>query len=228
MELVSVGVYSNCGCCWRPIIIVHKVGENSKGARVGFDCWNQSNALDVLSTVGPFDVLQWSDINQPLDSREIDASMAAAVFSEALTHLALHTWHWLMCAAIVLYDYALTLAREIELFWQRPKRSWGFVLFVANRYAIILGHVPIMVYAFWTPANQSVSHLSLIRGLSRILTWIHPFPTLVVGILVRLFVGWLHGISGANPYGLWTKCRSRSFISLEWVRSFLLFPFSSL
>ena len=224
---MCVGGYFNRGCCWRPVIIVHKVWEDSNGARVDFDCWNQSNAFDVLSTVGPFDVLQWSNINQPLNSRDIDASFAAAVFSEALTHHAYLALR-LVCAAITLYDYALTLAREIELFWKRPKRSWGFVFFVANRYTIILGHVPIMVYAFWTPANQSVGHLSLIHGLSRILTWIHPFLTLVVSILVRLSVGWLHGISGANPYNLRTKCRSRSFTSLEWVRSSLLFSFSSL
>ncbi|KAL4082041.1 hypothetical protein V8B97DRAFT_155978 [Scleroderma yunnanense] len=29
------------------------------------------------------------------------------------------------------YDYALTIAQEIEVFWQRPKRSWTFALFLS-------------------------------------------------------------------------------------------------
>ena len=59
------------------------------------------------------------------------------------------------CAALVLYDYALTIAREVELFWKRPKRSWAFILFVVNRYTTILGHAPFLVYSFWTPKTPS-------------------------------------------------------------------------
>jgi len=56
-------------------------------------------------------------------------------------------------AALLLYDYILTIAREIELFWGRPKKSWVFSLFVANRYISILGHIPTEVYSFWSSAT---------------------------------------------------------------------------
>lgn len=49
---------------------------------------------------------------------------------------------------LLIYDYTLTIAREIDRFWRRPKRSWAFALFVANRYTSILGHVPTWVYSF--------------------------------------------------------------------------------
>ena len=69
------------------------------------------------------------------------------------------------------YDYALTIAREINLFWKRPKKPWMFVLFVSNRYITIFGHAPFLVYSFWKPDTQSdynVGHLST-RDLSCIL-----------------------------------------------------------
>ncbi|KIM64891.1 hypothetical protein SCLCIDRAFT_1212996 [Scleroderma citrinum Foug A] len=56
---------------------------------------------------------------------------------------------------LLLYDYTLTFAREIELFWKRPIKSWTFALFVANRYISVLGHVPTEVYSFWSPATSS-------------------------------------------------------------------------
>ncbi|KAI5997284.1 hypothetical protein F5J12DRAFT_852072 [Pisolithus orientalis] len=48
------------------------------------------------------------------------------------------------------YDYALTFSREIDLFWKRPRRSWPFVLFIANRYLTVLGRVPMSIYLFWS------------------------------------------------------------------------------
>ncbi|KAL4068448.1 hypothetical protein V8B97DRAFT_2024728 [Scleroderma yunnanense] len=51
---------------------------------------------------------------------------------------------------LLLYDYALTFAREIDLFWKRPRRSWPFALFSANRYITMLGHVPLFVRSFWS------------------------------------------------------------------------------
>lgn len=49
---------------------------------------------------------------------------------------------------ILLYDFVLTLDGEVELFWKRPRRSWPFVLFLANRYIVVLGNLPAMAYAF--------------------------------------------------------------------------------
>ncbi|KAI6011353.1 hypothetical protein EDC04DRAFT_3121972 [Pisolithus marmoratus] len=52
-------------------------------------------------------------------------------------------------AAILYYDYLLTLRREVDFFWMKPRRSWMFVLFVANRYITLLSRVPAMVSTFW-------------------------------------------------------------------------------
>ncbi|KAL4073434.1 hypothetical protein J3A83DRAFT_4411168 [Scleroderma citrinum] len=56
---------------------------------------------------------------------------------------------------LVLYDYILTVSREIELFWRRPKRSWAFVFFVANRYITILGQIIQVIYTFLSPTIRS-------------------------------------------------------------------------
>ncbi|KAI6011348.1 hypothetical protein EDC04DRAFT_776003 [Pisolithus marmoratus] len=53
----------------------------------------------------------------------------------------------LVASTILCYDYLLTLRREVDFFWMKPRRSWMFVLFVANRYITILGRVPTMVGA---------------------------------------------------------------------------------
>ncbi|KAI6040479.1 hypothetical protein EDC04DRAFT_1489136 [Pisolithus marmoratus] len=50
---------------------------------------------------------------------------------------------------ILCYDYLLTLRKEVDFFWMKPRRSWMFMLFVANRYLTILGRVPAMVSTFW-------------------------------------------------------------------------------
>ncbi|KAI6001116.1 hypothetical protein EDC04DRAFT_2612007 [Pisolithus marmoratus] len=55
----------------------------------------------------------------------------------------------LVASTILCYDYLLTLRREVDFFWMKPRRSWMFVLFVANRYLTILGRVPAMVATFW-------------------------------------------------------------------------------
>lgn len=57
--------------------------------------------------------------------------------------------------SILYYDYALTFSREIQLFWKQPRRSWPFVLFIANRYIAVLGHVPSALYYFWSPSVGS-------------------------------------------------------------------------
>ncbi|KAG6331809.1 hypothetical protein ID866_7277, partial [Astraeus odoratus] len=49
---------------------------------------------------------------------------------------------------IYMYDYALTFTSEVDLFWSRPRRTWAFALFVANRYVALLGRVPAFVGNF--------------------------------------------------------------------------------
>ncbi|KAI9443985.1 hypothetical protein H4582DRAFT_2125947 [Lactarius indigo] len=48
--------------------------------------------------------------------------------------------------AILYYDYALTLSREVEYFWPNPYRTgWVSSVFFLNRYFAILGHIPIII-----------------------------------------------------------------------------------
>ena len=41
-----------------------------------------------------------------------------------------------------MYDCVLTFAREIDLFWNQPRRTWAFALFIANRYIALFGRIP--------------------------------------------------------------------------------------
>ncbi|KAG6330711.1 hypothetical protein ID866_8380 [Astraeus odoratus] len=66
------------------------------------------------------------------------------------------------------YDYTLTFAREVELFWKRHKLSWPFILFVANRYIIVFGHIPAFSYSFWRLTNRvSCTYPGLLDGSSK-------------------------------------------------------------
>ena len=68
------------------------------------------------------------------------------------------TRHSHLLAALLLYDYTLTIGREIELFWKRSRTSWTFSLFIANRYITLFGHVLPLVYSFWPYSDFSVCH----------------------------------------------------------------------
>ena len=117
----------------------------------------------------------------------------------------------------------LTIAREIELFWQRPKKSWAFVLFVANRYISILGHASGGVYSFWSPEIQSDYSVEfLVKSCSiPYLTCNHPFsetsgkPILIYFVVVFGFTA---------PHQVWfhtllyrTGDRSRSDYRIKYV-----------
>jgi len=135
--------------------------------------------------------------------------------------------YWDLFAALLLYDYTLTISREIELFWKRPKRSRTFALFIANRYIPILGHAQFLVYSFRSPESQSDYR---VRNVS----WFIPYSdmqplfwTLVVSWsrLVSLLVFHRYDtIPGVIPYISLTNLWLVSSKSLEWVRSSL--PYS--
>jgi len=116
--------------------------------------------------------------------------------------------YWDLFAALLLYDYKLTIAREIELFWKRPKRSRTFVLFIANRYIPILGHAPFLVYSFWSPESQSDYKVRSVSWFIPYSDMQPPFLILVVSWsrLVSLLVFHWHGtIPGVIPYVSLTK-----------------------
>ncbi|KAI6040482.1 hypothetical protein EDC04DRAFT_3089644 [Pisolithus marmoratus] len=66
-----------------------------------------------------------------------------------LLQLEIFTVSQLVASTILYYDYLLTLRKEVDFFWMKPRRSWMFVLFVANRYITLLSRVPAMVSTFW-------------------------------------------------------------------------------
>jgi hypothetical protein len=50
---------------------------------------------------------------------------------------------------LLYYDYLLTLSDEVDRFWHRGPHSWASIIFFANRYIALLGHLPFVwsVYA---------------------------------------------------------------------------------
>lgn len=60
--------------------------------------------------------------------------------------------------ALLYYDYMLTFGRERRLFWsQRRVKQWGPVLFFANRYCGVVGHVPVIIQMI--PRPKSTAYL---------------------------------------------------------------------
>ncbi|KIM64921.1 hypothetical protein SCLCIDRAFT_1213034 [Scleroderma citrinum Foug A] len=95
---------------------------------------------------------------------------------------------------LMLYDYALTFAREIELFLKRPRRSWPFVLFVANRYITILGHIPPSLSILWPSKYSDYSRCNFMRLADQI-----------VIVMVQMIGG---VVMTMRIYGLYQKNRS--------------------
>ncbi|KIM64894.1 hypothetical protein SCLCIDRAFT_96374, partial [Scleroderma citrinum Foug A] len=112
--------------------------------------------------------------------------------------------------ALLLYDYTLTFAREIELFWRRPKRSWIFALFVANRYISILGRVPTGAYSFWLPTTPSDYSVGPLVSPCKSLHLTDQFIIVVVQVIgsvimtIRVYVLYPHSRAVLIPLlGLW-------------------------
>ncbi|KAI6166376.1 hypothetical protein EDD17DRAFT_1547963 [Pisolithus thermaeus] len=63
---------------------------------------------------------------------------------------------------LFIYDYALTFAKEIDLFWLQPRRTWVFAFFIANRYIGLFGRIPVFLALF--PPNRC-SGLQLFNGI---------------------------------------------------------------
>jgi hypothetical protein len=64
-------------------------------------------------------------------------------------------------AAILLYDYCLTFAAEVERCWSARRLNWGLGFFYLNRYSTLFGHVPIMLEFFWSTSNPNKDEVSL-------------------------------------------------------------------
>ena len=67
------------------------------------------------------------------------------------------------CAALLYYDFLLTISLEVERYWT-GRRSWASVFFFLNRYTAILSHVPV-IYEFFFVMSESVSECILVNEL---------------------------------------------------------------
>ena len=64
-------------------------------------------------------------------------------------------------AAILLYDYGLTFAAEVEWCWSARQLNWGLGFFYLNRYLTLFGHIPVMLEFFWSTSNPNKIKVSI-------------------------------------------------------------------
>ncbi|KAI6006817.1 hypothetical protein EDD15DRAFT_2357858 [Pisolithus albus] len=88
---------------------------------------------------------------------------------------------------LYMYDYALTLGREVDLFWRQPRRTWAFALFVANRYVALFGRIPAFMVNFVVDSGGSNSPTwfispILLRDTHRCQS-LHMGDQIIIGIL---------------------------------------------
>ena len=63
----------------------------------------------------------------------------------------------LMIEAVILYyDYFLTLSKEVDRFWHPGPHTWASIVFFANRYIALLGHVPFLYRVYGDPCKVMV------------------------------------------------------------------------
>ncbi|KAI9459150.1 hypothetical protein BJY52DRAFT_1186514 [Lactarius psammicola] len=62
---------------------------------------------------------------------------------------------------ILYYDYFLTLSREVDGFWHPGPHTWASIVFFANRYIALLGHVPFLYIVYADPCKTVVGPIHL-------------------------------------------------------------------
>jgi hypothetical protein len=69
----------------------------------------------------------------------------------------------LMIEAVILYyDYFLTLSWEVDRFWHPRPHTWASIVFFANRYIALLGHVPFLYRVYGDPCKVVVGLIRLL------------------------------------------------------------------
>lgn len=61
--------------------------------------------------------------------------------------------------ALLYYDYFLTLSDEVDRLWHRGPHSWLSIIFFANRYLALLGHIPFVYIIFMDPCKTGVGSI---------------------------------------------------------------------
>ena len=57
---------------------------------------------------------------------------------------------------ILYYDYFLTLSKELNGYWCAGSHTWASILFLVNRYAAVLGHLPLFYVTLCDPCKIEV------------------------------------------------------------------------
>ncbi|KAI5993431.1 hypothetical protein EDD15DRAFT_893116 [Pisolithus albus] len=59
-------------------------------------------------------------------------------------------------SVLFVYDYTLTIAEEIDLFWLQPRQTWAFAFFIANRYIGLFSRIPEFFGIFVNGSDRAV------------------------------------------------------------------------
>ncbi|KAI6101662.1 hypothetical protein EDD17DRAFT_56310 [Pisolithus thermaeus] len=57
---------------------------------------------------------------------------------------------------LFIYDYAITFAKEMDLFWLQPRWTWGSTFFISNRYIGLFGRIPEFLGIFFGGLHSPV------------------------------------------------------------------------
>ncbi|KAJ7488266.1 hypothetical protein FB451DRAFT_1226852 [Mycena latifolia] len=87
-------------------------------------------------------------------------------------------------AAILFYDYFLTLEWEISRYWGSPL-TWPNILFFANRYGTLLGNIPVVMQYFWSE-ESTPTKIAICRGLESYHQYFIIATQLMVGVMLIL------------------------------------------
>ncbi|THV06554.1 hypothetical protein K435DRAFT_834217 [Dendrothele bispora CBS 962.96] len=81
-----------------------------------------------------------------------------ATASDVQIQLNWNNYAVLVTSVILYYDFLLTFRDEVEYFWKRSRNTLVAILFFMNRYLVLLGNIPTLVFRFWS--HSSFSHTS--------------------------------------------------------------------
>lgn len=120
--------------------------------------------------------------------------------------------------AILYYDYFLTFPKEVEVYWCAGSHTWASIVFLANRYVAVLGHLPLFYVNLGNrgPCARIKHILSLSAAY-------HGILTLILATLTEILLGmrvyalyyrnkWVLGVvifeaAGAISVACWTLIR---------------------
>ncbi|KAF9458375.1 hypothetical protein BDZ94DRAFT_1270771, partial [Collybia nuda] len=86
------------------------------------------------------------------------------VTPEAAREILAHNYLHVFAVSILFYDHVITLGREIEFVWRRPKSTSSYCFFL-NRYSALSSNVAVMVLGFTSLPYQSCRRYNIARQI---------------------------------------------------------------